>query len=299
MFDNSQVRHLFYNFIKNLVQERQSGKFVVESKIATFIATFYSFRGAFILFTMMNNYQTDYWQYEYLLCFARTKPKLYDSLLTTAVIVIGIFLQKAKKGFLTSPLKIWNYFYELVVRNTDYYKQCKRTKEEVLLLRQKRQKQLTNKLADQYWWFSVVPVRVQTVLCSVKARFSIWKNLDDVNLSRMQRHSIRIYSNEAPLELRIKLVLAVNIIDKICFVIQIFICKFIYVCHCTAITEQLCVLPRLPPSRFLPDLWSGVPRGRPRVVPHARHCPRPDWPLLRLSNAHSLCLPLLRLLPHR
>lgn len=227
MFDNSQIRHLFYNFIKNLVHERQSGKLVVESKVATLIATFYSFRGAFILFTMLNSYQTDYWQYEYLLCFARTKPKLYDSLLTTAVIVIGIFLQKAKMGFLTSPLKIWNYFYEIVVRNTDYYKQCKRTKEEVLQLRRKKQKQLADKLIDQHWYYQALPVRVQTAFCGIKARLSIWKNLDNVNLTRMQGHSIQIYKNEAPLELRIKLILAVNIIDKICFGIQIFICKLL------------------------------------------------------------------------
>lgn len=227
MLENSQIRFLFYNFIKNLVHERQSEKLIAGDKVSTFISTFYTFRGVYILFTMVNNYQTDFWQYEYLLCFAHTKPKLYDSLMATSVIFIGVFLHKAKMGFITSPLKIWSYFYELVVRNTDYYRLCMKSKETVRLLRSKRQKQLLGKLTDKYSWCQTFPITFRTLrgICGLKARWSVWVNLEDVNLSKMQGHSIQIYKNDAPLELRIKLALAVNVIDKICFAIQIFICE--------------------------------------------------------------------------
>lgn len=230
MFKNSQIRFLFYNFIKNLVHERQSGKMIVQNKISRLISAFYTFRGAYIFITMINNYQTDFWQYEYLLCFAHTKPKLYDTLMATSVIFIGVFLQKAKMGFITSPLKIWSYFYELVVRNTDYYRLCMKTKAEVFLLRRKRQKQILGKLTDRYGWLHAFPItfRIVTAFCGLKARWCVWTNLENVNLSKMHGHSIQIYKNDAPIELRIKLALAVNVIDKICFAIQFFICKLFF-----------------------------------------------------------------------
>ena len=140
---------------------------------------------------------------------------------------MGIFVQKAKMGFIESPLKIWKYFYELIVLNIDYYHQSLKSKEKIELLWCQKQNKLVSYFKD-YQVACFIPNWLLKLYCSTKVRCSIWINMNHVNLNKMQKHSIKIYQNEAPLNLRIKLILTVIVIDKICFVIQIFICKFCF-----------------------------------------------------------------------
>lgn len=226
MASDCPLRHLFYSTIAEVVRKREEsiGLRLGNQWRDLVILLYLALRGLLIIYTHLDRFENSLWHYEYLLLFTRTNPRLYNFLLVISISMMVIFYYILKLGFEMAPLAILRYFHLLIVDNMDTYYDCWKSRDKIEELRQSKEQKLVARFYSHSWSVAL-PNRLISTYCRMKAKFLVWKAMEHVELCRMHSRPMVIFHEEAELNLRVILIRAVSLIDKICLVLQISICK--------------------------------------------------------------------------
>src|SRR5699024_707508 len=145
--------------------------------------------------------------------------KDYSIVVTFMGLAVSSALLEAKLYFSRVDTLTWQMFYDLVVQNTNTYKQCLKNGPSQREIYQRKVQTIQNGVDNPVWHFFCFKIGL-LLYSKMKASVDIWLNLDFVNTKKLRQMKLDSYPDMS-LKLRMRMILALtiaNTISSICII---------------------------------------------------------------------------------
>lgn len=227
LFEPSKLRRCFYEISKETLEQHQSLRSTCFYLLDCLLFLYSSFRLLFFAYVMQTDFEPCWYNfrvYDIPMNYIYLHQNSYDSFIVLSIFAVNLFSFACHSAlyFLRVNTLTWQWWHQLVVINQDRYYQARLTDVKQLndiYERKFRQIQYRASLsrAKHLKLFSEF---FHNLYCQFRVKLEVWLNMDNVNKKQLLGKPLSVLPNLSN-KLRMKLILLLISIDKICLLAQI------------------------------------------------------------------------------
>lgn len=169
-----------------------------------------------------------WWRYDYLAVTGFNYPANYNMVLCFIFFMIMLFgtVSQTHIYFSCTETLALQFFYDIVVRQTDIYLDCIKDEQKVKHLKMIKQRRFKEKLKKVCFFFRVfVPRRIVALICKYASSVSIWWNMEFVRLDMLMKQKLK-YVPTLSLQSRTRLLVFLDLVETFYNKFPLMFCKF-------------------------------------------------------------------------
>lgn len=221
LLDQLRMRPLIYSTLVTIVHHCGSRRIEAENTFILALYTVYMLRGLLYFFLLANQITLPLMSLDYLFTFLSGHTLKYRVLFLLSFFVVLTYGLISRRLVYARPTttRHWTFYYNFFVRNLLIYKLARKSTEEIHLLHKRKQAYFYAKILTLKAWSQFLPCRWIQRYSSVKSWLLIFYRLDFINKHTMMRHKL-FRGFHVPLQLRVRLILVVKILEFGAMVVQ-------------------------------------------------------------------------------